>query len=222
MKTIRTNLHTQENTSLNGMQNKKNNGNTYRKNTIKITAYNLSDGHYDVNGKLLFNGYDTNEKPVIKKKGEIKHTAILDSFLVVNNKDKYFCEENIFLESYSLNSCSKRLQENNQNISKKNNYNKINISREWNSKPIEKKAYDLLEGHLGSNSKLLFDMYNEDGLPIVKTLENTDGNVGNLDDFIIIGIEGEKHFCSRNKFLELYKPIYESIAKSNNTVYENR
>lgn len=207
METIRTNLHTQENTSLNGMENKKNNGNTYRKNTIKITAYNLSDGYYDVNGKLLFDGYDTNGKPVIKEKGEIKHIAILDSFLVVNNKDRYFCEKNIFLNSYSSN----KLEENNGNI-----------GNEWISKPIEKKAYALLEGHLDSNSKLLFDMYNEDGLPIVKTLENTDGNVGNLDDFIIIGIEGEKHFCSRNKFLELYKPICESIAKSNNTVYENR
>lgn len=159
-----------------------------RKESRIVNAFDLSEGHrYFATGDLLFDCYDEDNNPVIKMKGGNSHTAFdADSFLIDDGKGKYFIRRDIFDKTYTL-------------VEKKHPVGGI-----YMSKCVRKTAYDLLEGHLDPEGNCLFDYYNAEGRPVIATLESK-AYVGNLDDFLIIGIAGEPYFFPREKFLYLYE-----------------
>lgn len=156
-----------------------------RKETHIVTAYDLKEGHHYPNGDLLFDCYDKDNNPVVKMKNGNTHTAFVDSFFIDDGKGRYFIKSEIFYKTYSL-------------------IRKEPVGGIYYSNRVKKQVYDLLEGHLDEEGNLLFDYYNDEEKPVISTLESK-AYTGKLDDFLMIGIEGEPYFFTRDKFLLLYE-----------------
>ena len=160
-----------------------------RKQSHIVMAYDLSERHRCLNGKLLFDYYDKDNNPVVKMKRGNTHTAFSDSFFIDDGKGRYFVRRDIFDKTYEL-------------------VKKHTVGGIYKSNRVQKQAYDLLEGHLNSEGGLLFNSYNDEGRPVIATLESK-AYIGNLDDFLMIGIEGEPYFFPREKFLFFYEFVVE-------------
>jgi len=150
-----------------------------KKKMSKVTAYNLSEGHYDSEGNLLFDCYEDGIPTIIINEKN-SHKAFQDSFVVNDGKYRWFVQTDIFNESY------KQINGNN-----------------YESLPLVKEAYDLSISHYHNDGNLLFDHYTSEGNPILSTLES-EHYVCDKDGFIIIGVLGEKYHCSRRNFFENY------------------
>jgi hypothetical protein len=70
----------------------------------------------------------------------------------------------------------------------------------YTKKPIPVQAYDLLI----DEGKKLTDGIDENGKYFINTLEGR--HTARDDDFVIVGIRGEKYFIKRDIFFETYIP----------------
>jgi hypothetical protein len=150
-----------------------------KKTMSKVTAYNLSEGHYDSERALLFDCYQDGIPTIIINEKN-SHKAFQDSFVVNDGKHRWFVQTDVFYKSY-------------QKIS----------GNQYESLPLVKNAYDLSLSHYDNDSNLLFESYTSVGNPILTTLES-EHYVCDKDGFIIIGVMGEKYHCSREYFFENY------------------
>lgn len=81
-------------------------------------------------------------------------------------------------------------------------------------KPIPIKAFDFLEVKIDDNGNNLYDGIDENGVYYINTLEGKH-NI-RQDDFVIIGVRGERYPIKREIFFETYK-----VASNNQTKQQN-
>lgn len=157
-----------------------------------VQAYDLTLGHHDKRGALLFDCYDAGGNPVIKLSNGNTHTAFnAESFMIDEPTGKYFITKKAFSLNY-------------ERVQKARDVTRpYNVPVLYKSKDITKYAFDLSEGHYDLDGNLIFDSYDKESNPILRTLESK-GYIGSPDGFVIVGVIGEKHFCSRKNFEKLY------------------
>lgn len=78
-----------------------NNGHKAQALKIHKFAYDMSNGHYDENGKLLFSRYDENQNPVLETLENKAYVGTINDFIVIGLHDeKHMVDKDTFLKLY--------------------------------------------------------------------------------------------------------------------------
>ena len=75
----------------------------------------------------------------------------------------------------------------------------------YRKKPITIKAFDFSKTKIDHEGKNLFDGINKNGEYYINTLEGR--HTVSEDDFVIIGIVGERYPIKRNIFIKCYEEV---------------